>query len=330
LRTIGADDGALEVPESGSARLDESGDFRIELTGLGAPKGPVTVSVSAPQGLEVFREEYRLEQLAKPLRISVRTPPRIVLEPSDDPTLGSRTRITGQVVDTRGRAVPAELAVVIWGVDRPNGSRPAERPLVVTQTQLGGKFAGEWVSDQLARSYGTIAGGKPLEVPLGVDHRLPRTVLLAVDLDQVGATVDDCDCHSDAATPWAPEPADLTENPEAFAQDLGGGCVDLTMPNRALEEFSYLMAVRTTEPRVQGLEVDTRVMVPPALMSDLLGVSIASQAMGLIRSRPVELRTPSLTSTRARPAPWSGSTPLRRWPRSRRRHGCRKSRTPAV
>ena len=293
-RAIGADDGALEVPETGSARLDESGDFRIELTGLGAPRGPVTVSVSAPQGLEVFREEYGLQQLAKSLRIPVRTPPRIVVEPSDDPTLGSRTRLTGQVVDKRGRAVPAELAVVIWGVDRPNGSRPSERPLVVTQTQLGGKFTGEWVSDQLARAYGTIAGGKPLEVPLEPDRRLPRNVLLAVDLDEIGAAGDDCDCHGEAATPWAPEPADLANNPEAFTQDLGGGCIDLTMPNRALEEFSYLMAVRTTEPRVQGLAIDTRVTVPPALMSDLLGVSIASQAMGLIRSRPVELRTASL------------------------------------
>ena len=44
------------------------------------------------------------------------------------------------------------------------------------------------------------------------------------------------------------------------------------------------MAVRTTEPRVTGLAIDARVTVPPALMSDLLGVSIASQAIGLIRS----------------------------------------------
>lgn len=294
-RAIGADGEALEVPETGSARLDENGEFRIELAGLGSPRGPANISVSTPQGLEVFQQEYALEQLAKPLRIPVRTPPRIVVAPSDDPTLGSRTRLTGQVVDRHGRAVPAQLAVVIWGLGRPNGSRPVERPLLVTQTQLGGKFSGEWVSDLLARAYGTVAGGKPLTIPLEPDHRLPRSVLLVIDLDEHGGAGDDCDCHGEATTPWAPESTDLVENPEAFAQDLGGGCVDLTMPNRALEEFSYLTAVRTTEPRVQGLAIDTRVTVPPALMSDLLGVSIASQAMGLTRSRPVELLTPSLT-----------------------------------
>ncbi len=295
MRAIGADDEALEVPETRSARLDESGEFRVELTGLGVPRGPATVSVSTPQGLEVSSEEYTLEQLARPLRIPVRTPPRIVVAPSDDPTLGSRTRLTGQVVDRSGRTVPTQLSVVVWGVGRPNGSRPVERPLVVTQTQPGGKFSGEWAGDQLARAYGTVAGGKPLEIPLEPDHRLPRTVVLVVDLDRIGAAGDDCDCQGETTTPWAPESTDLVENPEAFAQDLGGGCVDLTTPNRALEEFSYLTAVRTTEPRVQGLAIDTRVTVPPALMSDLLGVSIASQAMGLIRSRPVELLSPSLT-----------------------------------
>ena len=119
--------------------------------------------------------------------------------------------------------------------------------------------------------------------------------MLPVDLDPIGVDSTDCECESDATPPRAPDQADLTANPEAFAQDLGGSCVDLTTPNRALEEFSYLMAVRTTEPRVQGVAIDTRVMVPPVLMSDLLGVSIASQAIGLTRSRPVELQTSTLT-----------------------------------
>ncbi len=164
------------------------------------------------------------------------------------PPSGSVVGSTARSSKLRGRAVPAGLAVVIWGVARAgDGDRsPPERPLVVTQTQVGGWFAAPWISDQVARAYGRVAGGAPVPIPLDGDHRLPLTVLLTVDLDQIESGPADCECPGGTAPPRAPDPEDLVANPEAFAQDLGGACVDLTTPNRVLEEFSYFLAVRTT------------------------------------------------------------------------------------
>ncbi len=295
-RVLAAGDGRLTMPATASARLTDTGEFRIPLIGAGEPREPVTVAVSAPQGVEVFRKEHTLDQLARPLRITVRTVPPIQIVPSEDPTLGVRARINGQVIDDRGRPVPAGLAVVLWGVGPPDGEgAPPERPLLVSRTQVGGWFAGPWVSDQVARAYGRVAGDEPVPVPLGADKRLPRTVRLTVDLDHVQTGVAGCECPGETVPPHAPDPADLAANPEAFAQDLGGTCVDLTTPNRAIEEFSYFMAVRTSQPRVQGLSLDPRETVPPALMADLLGVSIASQALGFTRATPVAFQSAALT-----------------------------------
>jgi hypothetical protein len=295
-RVVGSGDEQLVVPALGSTRLEADGEFRAAIGGVGAPRGPVTVTVSSPQGLEAFRRDYTLEQAAKPLRIAIRTAPRVVVAPSDDPTLGARARLVGQVLDVHGAQVPAGLAVVLWGVD-PGDAAP--RPLVVSETQVGGRFSADWVADRVERAYGRVSGGTPIPVGLDDTHRLPREVLLLLDLadlpSESSTDSDDCGCSDGATPPFVPDPIDLTANPEAFSQDLGGVCVELTAPNRVLEEFAYVMAVRTSEPRVQGIAIDPPDPVPPALMADLLGVSIASQAMGFTRSRDVSLRATSLS-----------------------------------
>ena len=295
-RVVGSGDEQLVVPALASARLEADGEFRAAIGGVGAPRGPVTVTVSSPQGLEVFRRDYTLEQAAKPLRIAIRTAPQVVVSPSDDPTLGARARLVGQVLDVHGGPVPAGLPVVLWGVGP--GEAP-HRALVVSETQVGGRFSADWVDDRVERAYGRVLGGKPIPVALDDAHRLPREVLLVLDLADLPTESptdsDDCGCSGGATPPFVPDPIDLTTNPEAFSQDLGGACVELTAPNRVLEEFAYVMAVRTSEPRVQGIAIDPPEPVPPTLMADLLGVSIASQAMGFTRSRDVSLRATSLS-----------------------------------
>ncbi|SCG54229.1 Alpha/beta hydrolase family protein [Micromonospora echinaurantiaca] len=295
-RTLG--DAVLRFPVVGSARLPADGEFRIEVTPDGVPVDPVEISVAAATGVEVHRLRRSLEQLTKPLRLRVPTVDRVEVVPSDEPNLGARARITGQVVDQQGRRVPPDLPVVIWGVDQADGSdiegdsRPA-RPLVITATRSDGRFGADWVDDVLASASGSVAGGARQPVSLAADGRLPRAILLVVDLHDDELPDDDCGCS--ATPPRLPDQADLTGSPEAFSQDLGGGCVDLTMPNRAIEEFAYFQVVRTSEPRVAGLTLNPRRAVPSDLLADLLGVSIASQALGLTRPTSVALQTTNLT-----------------------------------
>jgi hypothetical protein len=288
------------LPVSGSARVEDDGSFRIEIGGEGTPKGPVTVGVKGHNGVEVLSKEFSLESVAQPLRLEVRTEPVFTVTPSDDPTLGARVRLTGQVIDELGRAVPAGLPVVIWGVDLiDGGGQPDPRPLVVTETTADGFFAGDWTADLLTSAFGRVAGGPPVPVPLDDNKRLNRRALLVIDLDEADAAHDP-DCTCETVPPRAPDPTDVTTNPGAFSQDLGGGCVDLTVPNRALEEFSYFLAVRTSEPRVKGVTLGVRKTVPRDLMIDLLGVSVASQAIGF--TGQARLQT-SGVETRAATAP---------------------------
>src|SRR4029078_11814066 len=44
--------------------------------------------------------------------------------------------------------------------------------------------------------------------------------------------------------------------PGVYSTDLGTGrCVDFTVPNRAIEEYSFFSVGRTTEPYIRGLTV---------------------------------------------------------------------------
>jgi len=279
-RVIGDAGESVEVPASGRARLEAPGTFEFAVDGPGEPSGPLTLTVSAPDGTSVFSAEYTLEEASRPLRIRVETRPKFDIEPSNDPTLGARTRLTGEVIDAHGRDVPAALPVVIWATDpSANGAQPAPRPLLVTETQSGGSFSADWPADVLAEAEGRVSGADPVPVPLDDAGRLPARILLVVDLDEVEGLDPDDTCGCSDTPPRAVDPGDVTANPTAFSQDLGGGCVELSMPDRTLEEFSYFTVVRTSEPAVKGVTLGTRTAVPDVLIADLLAVSVASQAL---------------------------------------------------
>lgn len=273
-RVLGDPDrGELITPVSGSDRVDGDGQFTVEVGGTGRPTGPVAIEVAAPQGTVVLERELTIEQASKALRLPVRPIERFDVEPSDEPNLGARVRLDGRVIDHLGRPIPSGLPVVVWG--RPAGDSEApERALLVASTQTGGVFTADWIADRLGEATGSVAGGDRVPIPLDGDQ-LPTSVLLVIDV----ADVSDEHCGCLEAPPTAPDPADLTANPDAYAQDLGGGCVQIAAPNRVVEEFAYFTTVRTSEPKVKGLTLGVRRTVPTDLYADLLGVSLATQAL---------------------------------------------------
>jgi hypothetical protein len=297
--TIGSGE-VFRVPVSASARLPDDGQLHLDVSVDGHLIGPADLAITAPGGAEVHRQQFSLDELSKPLRLRIRTVDPVEIVPSDDPTLGARIRINGQVVDQAGREVPPGLPVIIWGVDRAGGAdagTPTDtgpvRAVVIAQTQASGRFSADWAQDVLASAASTVADSTRQPVPLDPDGRLPRSIIIVLDLDKVSLPEDGCGCS--ASPPRAPDQDDLTGNPEAFSQDLGSGCVDLTTPNRTIEEFAYFQVVRTSEPRVTGVTLSARQTVPSGLLTDLLGVSIASQAIGVTRPTSVALQTTNLT-----------------------------------
>src|SRR5688500_18849632 len=98
-RALGDRGEELLLPVSSYARVDAAGDFIVEVGGEGVPRGPAVVTVAAPAGIEVFRQLFELQALEMPLALAVTPIPRVRLQPSEDPTLGARIRLHGQVID---------------------------------------------------------------------------------------------------------------------------------------------------------------------------------------------------------------------------------------
>jgi hypothetical protein len=188
----GAPPPTITIPAAGTTRVDANGNFRLVVGGEGEPVGPVELVVSAPDGTRVANRSLTLDQATKAQRLRVTTIELRTISPTDDPALGVRATLSGRVVDTRGRAIPARLPVVIWGV--PHGAAVATEPtpVAITETQSGGYFSAPWPADQLARAEGRVLGRGPAPIPLDDGHRLPLTVLLVLDLEGVEGVDDDC------------------------------------------------------------------------------------------------------------------------------------------
>ena len=237
--------------------------------------GDVRIVASAPDGSRVGAATIAAADVGSPFELSVTTVDPVKVVPSDVPGLGRRERLIGRVLDPQGAGAPAKLLVVVWGVPHDGDAQDAV-PLLVAETAAGGYFGDDLPPDELDEAWAKVAGGAP--VPILLDGgRLPRTVVIVTPVEPPDDDDEDgCGCH--AAPPRSPDQADLAANPAAFAADPGR-CVDLTVPNRALEEVTFHAVVRTTQPEIRGLQMPNADDVPGPVVDRLVQ---------LVASRPIE------------------------------------------
>jgi hypothetical protein len=249
----------LSATTSVVATTDANGQFTMavpedaELASL-----TVRFEVSTPSGF-TFEREVNTAEFESELALVVegRNPPIEV--PPIDPRLTMRdSKLTGRVFDVTGRQVPAGLQVAIFGREAAlpgteNGAGPST-PFLVTRTDGSGYFSGDQPSRLLQAAHATIATASET-VPIALERgRLPSPVLLGVSLPDLATTEtmpEDCGCKS--PVPRTPDQLDLTSASETFSTDLGTGCVQFNVPNRAIEEFDFFTVVRTTEPFIRGI-----------------------------------------------------------------------------
>lgn len=246
--------GQQELSEAASAPLAADGGFHVNLPDLPEVREPIEFAVLAPSGATLEHTACKLRQLDAELTITATPAQPFVVRPSGQPVLGKPKRLTGRVISHDGRPASAGLPLVVYGLNGAAGA--AARPLLSLKTQVGGYFSGPWPADSMVAAYGEI-GGERAAISL-VDGRLPQRVVLVVT--QLPALEEECGCTP--APPRAPDQLDLVTNPEAYSQDLGGGGVNLTMPNRVIEEYSYVTVVRTTEPTVRPMNTEPPQRIP--------------------------------------------------------------------
>lgn len=268
-----------------SVSADASGTGAVELNLPDGRVGDVSLTASAPDGTEVGRATIAEADLGRPFDLTVETVAPVQIEPSTVPDLGRRERLIGRVLDPEGTGAPAGLLVVIWAVAQ--GSAPSDAfPLVVVETAAGGYFGETLPPDVLDDAWAKVAGGAPVPIQLD-DGRLPRTLVVVSAIAPAGDAEHDhdadghdgCSCHT--SPPRAPDQADLAANPAAFAADTSR-CVDLTMPNRALEEVTFHAVVRTTQPEIRGFQLPNADDVPQPIVDRLVQI---------VANRPLEAIT---------------------------------------
>lgn len=305
----------LLKPSEKVVNIEDDGDFKFEIPNKEDLDDSLLIEVLAPDGEVLADREYAIKDLKEDMQITINVKPKIFSEvpESEDKDLGKKVKLAGIVLDEHGKKKVSNKQVVIWArriidVDSDTTSE-AKNPEIVlaTRTDSEGYFSGDYPKGQYAEAYGIVSIGKNEKVPIhledGTFPRLPKKVVLVVKMegtDDESGTIDDkegkmdgCASCRTAMVPRAPDTDDLTNSPGTYSADLGGGrCVDFTVPNRALEEFSYYMVVRTTEPEIKGLTLAE----PKRLPDSLIKLISSGDPGSTLTTRAMEIRTSSSTA----------------------------------
>ena len=217
----------------------------------------VYIEVYAPDGELLKRDQYQHVQLASenPTDVTVfeiKVNPKLPSEVTDESIELLHKKISGKVIDLSGEKTLLGLQVTIMvtqDVDHVFNVQEYEA-LFSTVTDESGYFYGQVVNKTVQQAFAVISGMESEPIPIHLEQgKLPKKVMVVADLTQL-----DENAIQYAPLPNLPDSEDLV-NSNAFSQDIGGKCVDFTIPNRTLEEFSYFHTVRTTQPEIRGVTI---------------------------------------------------------------------------
>jgi hypothetical protein len=261
-----------------SVMVDPKGHFALELPEPALASGSIDLAVNAPSGEAVLRAtlDAPASDLAKSFDTASYVPPVTADEDVPAPDTGRNPRLFGRALSHEGTPARAGETAVLWGVPSAPGAERAAYPFLVVAIQPSGYFSGERPTTTFARAYATVGGGPA--IPLRLEEGLvPEHVVLVGNVPVGDSPASDCDCAA-LAPPRLAGHEELTANPESFSGDLGGRCVDLTIPNRALEEVTWSMIVRISEPTVRSITLPEGKPIPPKLLDEIVKFGEASLA----------------------------------------------------
>jgi hypothetical protein len=227
--------------------VDARGMFTLQLPDKNVVQTPLLIEVYAPDGELLYHNSYNYSALTaktdKPLftidvdpkEIGISKPQSIIIH--------------GQLVDSSAIKQMANAQVIIWAS---NGTKAKfdiadYTPVATCNTKLNGKFFTQVPNKEFKNAYISITGINELYIPIRIDevsNKIADDQLVIYDF----SNVDTKDFRDTLTT--LPDHDELTSSTQ-FSQDVGGKCVDFTVPNRTLDEFSFYHVVRTTEPEIK-------------------------------------------------------------------------------
>jgi len=241
---------------------DDQGKSRFFVPASSIVDNLIRIEVHSPDGLELHNKLYTTNALltdAAASNVDDTSPELVITVPPHSPiqTIAgaqlTKGKLKGKVIDILGQKVPANLQVILWATEDTNQSFNVNNflPIYSGFTDKSGYFSGSYDLDDYAVCYATIDSNLDKPIPVALDnHLLPKHILLAIELSKTEEDAKDCACLG-ATVSYLPDHEDLTDGTGSYSQDLGGQCVNFTIPNRTLEEFEFCALVRTTEPEIR-------------------------------------------------------------------------------
>lgn len=253
--------------------VSDDGKFSVQITTTPgqtiANEGRVLLRVKYPNG-QLAKEQHlkNSEPAVSTGNINIGgietwTPPTLSTNPNSQ--IAKRQKVKGRVVDITGKYKIKNAQIIIWGW---RSDKVKAVPILISTTDSLGSFSGEYPKGSFVDAYATIAGtlhdksDKSLPVDLEIIPGqepgmkfFPEFIYLAAEVpSNYGETEDDCDCKT-LKSFELPDQEELVHQNSAYAQDIGLGCTNMVTPNRTLEEFSYHLIVRTTDPEIKGTTI---------------------------------------------------------------------------
>ncbi|WP_021781387.1 hypothetical protein [Myxococcus hansupus] len=238
--------------------LGPDGNFQVNLVDAGRfANSPLTFVVRTPNGLPTRLLEPTHLTLSQALRVAqvfIKVEPFSprVLSPGASAPVATRI-LKGRLVDPSGKAMKRQQ-VLFYGLrDDGTAAEPVAVPLASVSTHSSGNFSVVVPNEVFVGAHAVVSSrpAQPISIPLDAGGFFPAFTLLVSETGSpgqgTGAEEDDCACHD--PTPRLPGTDELVASESSYSQDIGGACVNFTVPNRTLEEFSQYAIVRTTDPR---------------------------------------------------------------------------------
>lgn len=230
-------------------------------------QGAIAVRVRGFDGAELWRNEFAADDpQLKELEIEVAEYGPLVIghDPASAPAETKRLR--GKLVGLTN-ACPFKDATVL--IQARLGPEEMWRVVGQATADSNGNFSmpypyGTYVAAQALIS---LTPDTPADIP--VDPATPNETiaddflyLLVTDPvcdDPASPGKEDCDCSGPAKVARLPSQEDLI-NSDEYMQDIGGGCINLSTPNRTLSEYNYTAIVRTSDPDVANYTLTKRTL----------------------------------------------------------------------
>jgi hypothetical protein len=217
---------------------------------------PVLVRVRGLDGTPLWSKEFaRDDPMLGKLEITVPIQSRTTLTAPSTPPLEPDLKLRGRILTFEHDCPLSDALVLVQAKSSADGPW---RVVGAATTDASGNFGmpypyGDYVAAQAVVS---LAPAQPVDIAIVADSGRETIsedfLYLLVRNPQCAPAVpstEDCECSTANKPNRLPDFSDLIGSDE-YSQDIGGSCVNLSKPNRTINEFNFQAIVRASDPDV--------------------------------------------------------------------------------